>query len=500
MKENTEQKQITEEAIRKAQTELLLSSFPSILIGVGQDGLVAHWNAEAETTFRIPANQAINHPFDECPVQWDITVLMAGMDACRRKGSAVRVDDVRYQRYDGQEGFLGFTIIPVRQVNEGPTECLLFGADITERKRTEQLKNEFVSTVSHELRSPLTIIKEGVSQVLEGLLGKVNKEPKRFLTISLEGIERLGRIVDDLLDVSKIEAGRFELKRETVDIVGIAKEVVTAFTPQVKEKGITFKTRFPARRIETYVDSDRMIQVFTNLIDNALKFTEKGEIGLSIEEKDDLVECGIWDTGKGIAEPDLPKVFGKFQQFGRTAGPGKKGTGLGLAICKGIVESHQGRITVQSQFGEGTQFTFSIPKYSAKEFFKDCVGKAIRDALKDEAVLSIVIFDIKNFESLLKKMGAEKTTLLVRDLEGVISQNLRRKADVAIKDTRAILVLLPLTGKEEALMVAGRIHQTFDDFLSRRGLQKQLKFTCKVATYPEDGKSEGDLLAKVWRT
>jgi PAS domain S-box-containing protein len=488
-----------EEAIRKAyaQTELLLSSITSILIGVNENGFVTHWNAVAEKTFGIPASSVMNRPFSECKIQWELPLVLAGIRDCRAKGLPLRMDDIRFRRSNGQEGFLGMTLIPLRQDTEGHMECILFGADITERKKMEQLKNEFVSTVSHELRTPLSVIKEGVSQVLEGILGEINEEQKRFLTISLEGIDRLGRIVDDLLDLASVEAGRMELKREMVDVASLARGIALAFNYQAKEKGLEIVTHLPPAVVEAYADKDKLVQVFTNLISNAIKFTEKGRIEISVVDKAEAVKCSVSDTGKGIAQEDLPGVFSKFQQFGQTAGSAQKGTGLGLSICKGIIDLHRGQIWAESKLGEGTKLTFALPHYSAKELFKEHIAKSLREAIRQESSLSIIVFDLVNYEALKKKIGPQRIATFVYGLEGLIKQSLRRQADVTIKNTRAILVLLTGTRKDDALMVAGRIQQTFDDSLTRNGLRKHVKITCKVATFPDDGDTDEELLAKV---
>ena len=484
------------ETMHTNQTELLLSLIPSLLIGVDQKGQVSHWNKAAENTFGIPASSVLNRPFSQCAIQWDLKMIIEGILECRNRGTTIRLDEVEFKRLSGETRILGFTIIPVRQESGGSIECILFGADITERKRIEQLKNEFVSIVSHELRTPLTVIKEGVSQVAEGILGKVSADQKHFLSISLEGIERLGRIVDDLLDISKIEAGKLTLKREMVDLVSVVKGLVLAFRPKARFKGVEINTRFPDREALIYADEDRLIQVFTNLIGNAIKFTEKGHIEIAVmNQGTEGVECSVSDTGKGISMADLPKVFGKFQQFHRQST--EKGTGLGLAICKGIVEAHKGRIWVESKPGGGTKFIFTLPRYTAAELFREYLGKALKDAIHEESPLTIIVFDMSNYNEIQKKWGRNKISSLILELEKLIKGTLRRKADVAIKDSRVILVLLPATRKEQGLIVAGRIQQIFDDYLSRRKLQKQVDFTCKVATFPEDGNSEDELLKKI---
>ena len=488
----------TQKAIDQAyaQTEILLLSIPSILIGVNQGGVVTHWNSAAEHTFGISASRVLHRPFTECGVHWNPVKVLEGIRRCSEKGTSVRVDDVPFRRLNGQDGFLGMTILPLRQGNRGPEQCILFGADITERKKTEELKNEFVNTVSHELRTPLTIIKEGVAQVMEGLLGTLNEQQRHSLALTLEGIEHLNRLVDDLLDMAKIEAGRLVLKWERVDIVGLVRGMSIAFAYQVKEKGLEIKTRLPNEKIELYVDRDKMVQVFTNLISNALKFTEQGSIEMAVEDRGETVECRVSDTGKGIAREDLPKAFGKFQQFGRTDGSKIKGTGLGLAICKGIVELHHGEIRVESKFGQGTSLIFTLPKSTARELFKESIGRSIKEAIKGEASLSLLVFDMENLPA-AAKIGEESLAALTRSLEALVRKHLPRKAEVVAQNSRDLLALLPGVEKEEALVLAGRIQQSMDDDLVQQGLADQIKLACRVVAFPWDGNTEEELLAKI---
>ncbi len=244
----------------------------------------------------------------------------------------------------------------------GEKKVLLVVEDITERKRLENMKDEFVSTVSHELRTPLSIMREGLSQVLEGMHGKVNPEQKHLLSISLSGIDRITRIVNNLLDLSKIESGRIELKIEPVDFIEVAKSVGAVLEPVAENKKLKIKYNFSQKKIEAAADKDRITEVFLNLINNAIKFTDKGHIQINIADRGDSIESSIADTGIGISEEDRPKLFTKFEQFGRPAVPVEKGIGLGLVICKGIVELHGGKIRIDSELGKGTRITFTVPK------------------------------------------------------------------------------------------------------------------------------------------
>jgi PAS domain S-box-containing protein len=234
--------------------------------------------------------------------------------------------------------------------------------DITERKQLEQMKDDFVSTVSHELRTPLAIMKEGIAQVVEGMHGDVNAKQKKFLGLSLGGIDRLTRIVTNLLDISKIEAGKVQLRLEKVDIVSLARGVGAGFAPAFKGKGIELRYNFAKEKVELYIDKEKIIEVFTNLISNALKFTERGYVEICVSEDIDIVECSVTDTGIGLSEEFLPRVFSKFEQFGKDIGHAERGAGLGLSICKGIIELHKGKIWIESKLGQGTKVSFLLLK------------------------------------------------------------------------------------------------------------------------------------------
>jgi signal transduction histidine kinase len=206
-------------------------------------------------------------------------------------------------------------------------------------------------------------MKEGVNLLLDKVTGQINQEQEKILGIARGNIERLTRIINDLLDISKIEAGRIELKKDIIDIGDLIGQVVFSFGPKAKEKGLELRMNIPREKVEIYADKDKITQVLTNLIGNALKFSEKGYAEVSLRELEDKLECAVSDTGLGISSEDIPKVFDKFSQFGRSPGSGEKGTGLGLSIAKGIVEMHKGNIWFESELGKGSKFIFTLPKY-----------------------------------------------------------------------------------------------------------------------------------------
>ncbi len=231
-------------------------------------------------------------------------------------------------------------------------------------KNLSRLKDEFVAQVSHELRTPLAIIREGVDQVMEGLCGEPTPTQKRTLSVTLRNIDRLGALIEDLLDISKIETGRLPVRRQAFNFGNLIGEVFHSFQVRALERGLTLRMHIPDQEVMVFADRERIIQVFTNLITNALKFAKAGTVELSMEQESGAVRCSVSDTGPGIASEDMPKLFQKFQQIRRAENPAEKGTGLGLAICKGIIELHGGKIWAESEVGKGTRFLFTLPSAS----------------------------------------------------------------------------------------------------------------------------------------
>jgi len=395
----------------------------------------------------------------------------------------------------GEEKIIAWHNVALKDEEGKIVGVLSSGEDITTRRRLDQLKDEFLSTVSHELRTPLTTIREVVSQVLDGILGDTTKEQRDFLSMCLEDVDRLTRIVNDLLDISKIEAKKFEIKREIVDIAGLAKGVLSAFLPRAKENRLGLKLSLSKKVIDVYADRDNVTQVFTNLVGNAMKFTSAGSIEICVVDKEDWVECSVSDTGRGIAEEYLPKIFDKFQQLDRVYGPGQKGTGLGLSIVKGIIELHKGKVWVTSKLNEGSKFTFTLPKYKPNELFKEYLIDGLKEARKMKRPFSILVFDITNFDAIQEEIGIERITCLVQSLEELVKNNLRKGIDVAIKDKQAILVVLPGTQKKNASIIKKRVQQSFRDYLSKEKLGVGIALLSKVAGFPEDGSKYENLFA-----
>ena len=225
----------------------------------------------------------------------------------------------------------------------------------------DKLKDEFVSLASHELRTPMTAIKGSLSTILDGYAGEVSSQSKEFLTAAYNENDRLIRLVNNLLNISRIEAGRFTFNVIKVNLGKLISEVVVKLQSAAKEKNIFMKYESTGQLPFVYGDEDKVKEVIINLVGNASKFTHKGGITVKTNVKDSMVVTSVTDTGSGIAKEDVDRLFKKFSQVGENYARPTGGTGLGLYISKQIVEGLKGKIWLESTLGIGTTFYFSLP-------------------------------------------------------------------------------------------------------------------------------------------
>ncbi len=232
-------------------------------------------------------------------------------------------------------------------------------------KEIDQLKSDFLASVTHELKSPLTSLIMYVDLFLEGAAGELTEKAEKFLKIMARSSKRLSRFIDDLLDMAKIERGKMEIKKESLEILPIVSEIAELIKPQADEKDIEIAMNIPDNLPLVFVDGDRTRQIITNLLSNSIKFTpEKGKISIKIQDEKEHFQVSISDTGIGIPPEQIGKIFDKFEQVKeiRERVKGPKGTGLGLAIVKSIVEAQGGKIWVESEVDKGSTFYFTLPK------------------------------------------------------------------------------------------------------------------------------------------
>lgn len=234
--------------------------------------------------------------------------------------------------------------------------------DIRERKKLEEMKNDFISSISHELRTPLTSVKGSIDNLLDGIAGKLNDDQREYLAIINNESDRLVRLINDLLDLNKLEAGSITLFPEEIEYIALVAQVVFSLKELAHEKGLTLEMEASSKEILFKADRDRINQILINLINNAVKFTERGGIKVVVENpKNQSVTTRVIDTGIGIPQDGLDRVFDKFYQLNKPRTGTSRGSGLGLSITKNLVEMHGGKIWVESEEGTGSEFYFTLP-------------------------------------------------------------------------------------------------------------------------------------------
>jgi len=252
--------------------------------------------------------------------------------------------------------FLGFALgygIVIRLLNR-----LMFYA--AKFRESDEQKSALVANVSHEVRNPLAIVKMTLSNLADEVTGKMSDIQKKVVGRCQKTIDRLIRLVSELLDLSKIEAGRFLMKRMLINVNSLIDNELLNFTPALKDKKVKLVKQTPDLPITIWGDQDKITQVFINLMDNAVKYTSlNSKVSIKLLSVNDNIRLEIKDTGEGIPEDKLDKVFDKFERITHQK---EIGTGLGLPIAKDIVQMHRGRIWVESEVGKGSKFIVLLPK------------------------------------------------------------------------------------------------------------------------------------------
>ncbi|MEH7074781.1 two-component system histidine kinase PnpS [Neobacillus drentensis] len=253
--------------------------------------------------------------------------------------------------------------VPIIGTNNVWKGVLLVFHDITEIKKLEQMRKDFVANVSHELKTPVTSIKGFTETLLDGAMN--NQETlETFLSIILKESDRLQTLIHDLLELSKIEQQGFILNLQELDLYVLLDEVITMLTGKAQEKNIELELVCKQNQVMVQGDLDRLKQVFINLIGNAITYTPpEGNVTIILLEHRGKVRIHVKDSGVGISKEEIPRIFERFYRVDRARSRNSGGTGLGLAIVKHLVEAHHGNITVRSNLGEGSEFIIELHKY-----------------------------------------------------------------------------------------------------------------------------------------
>jgi len=378
-----------EELVRaRAGLEALLSRYtdlydfaPAGYFTLARDGAIHHVNPAGANLLGVERGALINRRFGvfvSARSRTTFNTFVEKVFGSRQKETC----EVAFQK-DGSAPLW----VHIEAIAEDGQECRAVALDITERKRAEEqilyqktelaelnrnlkfandklkeldrMKSDFLCMVSHEIRTPISIIREAVSLCLDGAGGKLSEQHCQYLNSAQNNIDRLTRLVDDLLDVSKIDQKKLILRKGSIDLWSTARKIHHEYELQAESKGIRLELdkQFSGNSLRFYGDEDKIIQILNNLLSNAIRNTKSGgRITIQLIDDKDFTKFTVADTGIGISKENASKLFTKFQQIERTDGPGYQGTGLGLAICRVWWRDSGGKYGLNPNWGKDPPF------------------------------------------------------------------------------------------------------------------------------------------------
>ncbi len=502
---------VVEQRKKAEETLIYLASIvensEEAIIGKDLDGIVTSWNSGAEKMYGYSTEEMIGRPITRLLLPENVDEVKEFLKKLA-KGEHIRQYETQRVRKDGRVIDVSLTISPILDREGHIIGASTIAQNISERKTSEKhrenqakalsksnyelalrekimrsllediqaskmtleeqkkslqeankkletlsaLKDEFVATVSHELRTPLTAVKEGISLLVDRLLGPLNDEQHDFLTTVDQNIDRLTELINNMLDLSKIEAGRFRMLRRPAQVNDLISETIQNYKTMAVKRQLRTELK-PVSPV--FIDSARILQVLGNLFSNAVKFTkDDGVVTLRVSEKSGSVEVSVEDNGMGIAKEDLPRLFKKFSQVGQKR---SQGTGLGLALCKELLELHGGTIHVESELGRGTRFVFTLPIYTPQlameEYFKEQLQWAEHNKQSGVGVIVLDVAPLFKMKSLLK---GPSTGNPQEDVEIFVRRHLHDTDSVCWPEAERMMILSVATG-QVLLQEVGRL-------------------------------------------
>jgi PAS domain S-box-containing protein len=362
---NTAEKAAAMNAQLARESALILNSATDGIFGIGLDNIPTFLNPAAVRIIGMTLadlqqktiHEAVHHSYaDGTPWPEEDCANTVAM----RHGDPVAIVEDTFWRPDGTSFPVEYSSTPMLDEDGNHLGAVVVFRDVTERRAIEKLKGEFVSTVSHELRTPLTSIRGALGLLSSGLLGTVAEKGQRMLEIAVANTDRLVRLINDILDLERIESGKVELTRGVVDAQAVVEQAREGLQAIAEQEGIRIVVEPFTGRL--WGDSDRIIQMLMNLIGNAIKFSPANTtVTLSGSANGAEFTFSVADEGRGVPDDKLASIFQRFNQVDASDSRAKGGSGLGLAICQSIVTAHGGRIWAEKNEPAGTRVQFTIP-------------------------------------------------------------------------------------------------------------------------------------------
>jgi PAS domain S-box-containing protein len=399
----------------RRQTQLILESAGEGIIGIDRRYRITFVNPTGERMLGYAPGELAGkdiflalHPTraDGVPVPQNETPIFSALV----EGNQRSLAEGAFWRKDGSSFPAQYIGSPIRGEG-GIIGAVITFQDVTRRREVERMKDEFISVVSHELRTPLTSIRGALGLLASGKVGAFQEKGQRMLDIAVNNTDRLVRLINDILDIERIDSGRVTMQKRPVAIGELMQQAVEVMRPMAEKNGVVLEIH-PVNAT-VLVDPDRIMQTLTNLLSNAIKFSQaRGTVALGGSVHSDRLHLTVKDQGRGIPEDKLQSIFERFQQVDASDSREKGGTGLGLAICRTIVQQHDGEIWAESKLGEGSTFHIDLPMTEippADRGQPDFEGASVLVCDDDAAVREVVgnLLEERGFRVKTVSSGAE---------------------------------------------------------------------------------------------
>jgi NtrC-family two-component system sensor histidine kinase KinB len=349
--------------IAQQTTEAAIDSLYDPVLVMDADSRVTKLNHAAEEIFGVEAEN-LGKLVGEVAGDHRIATAVSEAISLQRPVAGEGASSLLSLSHEGKPRAFRLRTTPMRDEEKGLLGAVTLMEDITHMREIDRVKTEFINTASHELSGPLRNVQMGIHVLVQETLGELNEKQRDMLYACRSDCEKLDKLVHDLLDISRLELGNGYLKFAPVNLTVMLREVADDLRSQVEAGEIKFKTDIPFDLPTIRIDREQIERVIDTLVLNAIEHTEsEGEISLIAALREGYIAVSVTDTGCGIAAEYLPSIFDK---FAKVPGSPSEGAGLGLAISKMLIEAHGGQISVQSEIGWGTTFTFTLP-LSAQE-------------------------------------------------------------------------------------------------------------------------------------
>ncbi|HNW44349.1 MAG TPA: ATP-binding protein [Elusimicrobiales bacterium] len=453
--------------MREGRLRAILEKSPDGFLVVRRDGVVLFANPGSERIFGRTRESLLKAPF----------TLEADTE---------KIIETELTRPDGKK--LPLEIRAVEIAWDAEICRLVILRNLAPVRALERSRDEFISMISHELRAPLTVVKESMQLFYDGAVGPPTEKQKEIIKLGLDNAARLNRLIDALLDITKIEAGVMPMDISRTDLVAMLAETAKDFALSASEKKITLAA-LPGSPVQTYCDAEKIREIVINLVSNALKFTpDGGRITLSAKYIERDAHICVENSGPGIPEEDLPKLFNKFAQLNRSVPTAVKGTGLGLAICKGFAEMHKGRIWAESRPEYGTRFCVKLPLLDFDGSAREMVRREIELAGGEQRHFSAVTLTLP--EKLLRSADG-----IPEKMEAFLKTYMRNIRVILKREAGDYTLLFPNSDARTGCKAASLIEMNLAKIAGvERGPETELT---SLLSYPEDFSDENSFILKL---